>query len=123
MRACSPFRPEVRDGIFLTDVSHILSLNLEEMMIENRLGEEVTLIFEPQSGGAVEEREPGTHTLRQFVAAVFQKLRVTNAVNPTVQRVGHPGAFNLDAAVDALGLKNGSHLNLAWQTSGGVGCR
>ncbi|HET8892200.1 MAG TPA: hypothetical protein VFQ41_25105 [Candidatus Angelobacter sp.] len=85
--------------------------------------EDVSLIFEPQSGGAVEEREPEMNTLRQFITAVFQKLRVTNAVNPTVQRVGHPGPLNLDAAVEALGLKNGTHLNLAWQTSGGTECR
>jgi hypothetical protein len=85
--------------------------------------DQVTLIFEPQSGGSVEEREPEMNTLRQFVAAVFQKLRVTNAVNPTVQRVGHPGPLTLDAAVETLGLKNGTHLNLAWQTSGGTECR
>lgn len=91
-------------------------------MNEHR-NEAVTLIFEPQSGGEVEEREPETNTLRQFVNAVFQKLRVTNAVNPTVQRAGHPGPLSLDAAIEALGLKNGTHLNLAWQTSGGVEAR
>jgi hypothetical protein len=98
-------------------------ISAPEVNMNDHGNEAVTLIFEPQSGGDVEEREPGTHTLRQFVTAVFQKLRVTNAVNPTVQRVGHPGPLSLDAAVDALGLKNGSHLNLAWQTSGGMECR
>lgn len=87
--------------------------------MEHEKEKDLVLIFEPQSGGSVEEREPETNTLRQFVNAVFQKLRVTNAVHPTVQRVGQPGPLNLDAAVDALGLKNGSHLNLAWQTGGG----
>lgn len=80
---------------------------------------EVTLVFEPQSGGSVPEREPKTNTLRQFVLAVFQRLRVGNPANPTVQRVGHPGVLNLDATVEALGLHDGTKLNLAWQASGG----
>lgn len=92
-------------------------------MSEHEMKEQVTLIFEPQSGGSVEEREPETNTLRQFVNAVFQKLRVTNAVNPVVQRPGHPGPLNLDATVGALALHNGVHLNLAWQTSGGARCQ
>jgi hypothetical protein len=91
--------------------------------VEHQTEKDVTLIFEPQSGGSIEEREPETNTLRQFVTAVLQKLHIANAVNPTVQRVGHPGPLSLDTTVDALDLKNGSHLNLAWQPSGGVGCR
>ena len=81
--------------------------------------QEVTHDFEPQSGGTVPERESATNTLRQFVSAVFRRLNVTNAVNPTVQKKGVPGILNLDAAVDALGLHNGQKLSLAWQTSGG----
>lgn len=81
--------------------------------------QEVTLIFEPQSGGSVPEREPKTNTLRQFVSAVLQRLRITNAVNPTVQKQGQPGALNLDATPDSLDLHDGTKLNLAWQTSGG----
>jgi hypothetical protein len=81
---------------------------------------DVTLIFEPQSGGSVPEREPKTHTLRQFVTAVFQRLNVTNAVNPAVQKKGTPGVLNLDATVAALGLDSGDKLNLAWQASGGT---
>ncbi len=90
--------------------------------MEHEKEKDVTLVFEPQSGGSVEEREPETNTLRQFVNAVLQKLRITNAVNPVVQRRGHPGALSLDATVDALDLDNGAHLNLAWQTSGGARC-
>jgi|SRR6266436_1728367 hypothetical protein len=81
---------------------------------------EVTLVFEPQSGGSVPEREPRTNILRHFVTAVFSRLNVPNAVNPTVQKVGHPGILNLDATVEALGLHNEQKLNLAWQTSGGA---
>jgi hypothetical protein len=81
--------------------------------------QDVTLIFEPQSGGAVPEREPRTNTLRQFVAAVFRQLNVSNAVNPAVQKKGAPGVLNLDATVAALGLDSGDKLNLAWQASGG----
>jgi hypothetical protein len=91
-------------------------------MSESERGQ-VTLIFEPQSGGAVPEREPETNTLRQFVNAVFQKLRITNGVNPTVQKQGHPGALNLDVSVKTLDLNDGTKLNLAWQTSGGARCR
>ncbi len=81
---------------------------------------ELTLVFEPQSGGSIPEREPGTNTLRQFVTAVLRQLNVTNAVNPTVQRRGGSGILNLDATVLALGLDNGDKLSLAWQTSGGA---
>jgi len=81
--------------------------------------QEVTLVFEPQSGGSVPEREPRTNTLRQFVTAVFRHLNVTNAVNPTVQKRGGAGILNLDSTVFSLGLDNGDKLNLAWQTSGG----
>lgn len=80
---------------------------------------EVTLVFEPQSGGSVPEREPGTNTLRQFVQAVFQRLNVTNAVNPTVRKKGDVSPLTLDSIVNALGLKNGDKLDLAWQASGG----
>ena len=89
-------------------------------MSEHGNREDVTLIFEPQSGGSVEEREPDTNTLRQFVTAVLQRLRISNAVNPTVQIKGHPGPLALDSTVEALGLHNGTKLNLAWQASGGV---
>jgi hypothetical protein len=82
--------------------------------------EDVTLVFEPQSGGSVPEREAKTNTLRQFVTAVFRHLNVTNAVNPTVQKRGDSGVLNLDATVVALGLDNGDKLNLAWQASGGT---
>lgn len=81
--------------------------------------QDVTLIFEPQSGGSIPEREPRTNTLRQFVTAVFRHLNVTNAVNPTVQKRGGTGILNLDATVFSLALDNGDKLNLAWQTSGG----
>jgi hypothetical protein len=83
--------------------------------------EDVTLIFEPQSGGSVQEREPKTHTLRQFVTAVFQRLNVTNAVNPMVQKKGGSSVLDLNATVAALGLDSGDKLNLAWQASGGMG--
>ncbi len=92
-------------------------------MSEVGKADEVTLVFEPQSGGAVPEREPKTNTLRQFVAAVFQTLRVGNPVNPTVQEKGKAGALNLDATIEALGLHDGTKLNLAWQASGGQWCR
>jgi hypothetical protein len=88
-------------------------------MSDSGKNKEVTLVFEPQSGGSVPEREPETNTLRQFVAAVFQKLHVGNPVNPTVQKKDHPGGLNLDATVEALGLHDGTKLNLAWQASGG----
>ena len=81
--------------------------------------DEVTLVFEPQSGGSVPEREPGTNPLRQFVTAVLQRLGIVNAVNLTVRRKGETTPLNLDTIVDALGLRNGDKLDLAWQTSGG----
>lgn len=89
-------------------------------MNEHEETNEVTLVFEPQSGGSVPERESRTHTLRQFVIAVLQRLHVGNAVNPMVQRKDHPGPLNLDATVDSLGLHEGAKLNLAWQASGGA---
>jgi len=82
--------------------------------------EDVTLVFEPQSGGSVPEREPRTNTLRQFVAAVFSRLNVTNAIQPTVQKRDTGNLLNLDATIEALRLDNGDKLNLAWQASGGA---
>jgi hypothetical protein len=80
----------------------------------------VTLVFEPQSGGSVPEREPGTNPLRQFVTAVLQRLGIVNPVNLTVRRKGESTPLNLDAMVNALGLHNGDKLDLGWQTSGGA---
>lgn len=80
---------------------------------------DVTLVFEPQSGGSVPEREPKTNTLRLFVNAVLKHLNVTNAVNPTAQKKGEGGILNLDLTIEALGLHNGDKINLAWQASGG----
>jgi hypothetical protein len=90
------------------------------MSEEQAQSPDVTLIFEPQSGGSVPEREPKTHTLRQFVTAVFQRLNVTNAVNPMVQKKGGSVILDLNSTVAALGLDSGDKLNLAWQASGGT---
>lgn len=82
--------------------------------------DEVTLVFHPQSGGAVPERASRTSILRAIVSLVLQKLNAQNVQNPTVQRRKDGAVLSLDATLEALGLDNGEQLNLAWQTSGGV---
>lgn len=81
--------------------------------------QEINLVFEPQSGGSVPEKGAETTILRQLVSAVFQKLGVHNAINPVVQKKGIGGQLNLDSTLEALGLKSGDKVNLAWQVGGG----
>ncbi|MCI0724932.1 MAG: hypothetical protein L0338_39110 [Acidobacteria bacterium] len=92
----------------------------KENQADGRSGE-LTLVFEPVTGGShVEvERAPSTNLLQQVVNEVLQKLGVQQARNITVQKKDDGSLLDLGRTLEALGLKNGERLTLAWQVGGG----
>lgn len=84
--------------------------------------DEVTLVFEPASGGEVKvERAPKTSLLQKVVTEVLQGLGVQQPRNITVQKKEDGTLLDLSRTLEALGLKNGDRLSLAWQVGGGSG--
>lgn len=84
--------------------------------------DEVTLVFELAPGGEVKvERAPKTNLLQQVVNEILQRLGVQQPRNVSVQRKDDGSVLDLTRTLEALGLKNGDRLLLAWQVSGGSG--
>jgi hypothetical protein len=84
--------------------------------------DEITLVFEPASGGEVKvERAPKTSLLQKVVTEVLQKLGVQQPRNITVQKKKGGTPLDLGSTLEALGLRNGDRLALAWQVGGGSG--
>lgn len=81
---------------------------------------EITLIFDPVSGGGhvQVDRAPVTSVLLQVVLDVLKKLGVQQPRNITVQNKSED-VLDLNLTLAVLGLSNGDRLRLAWQLGGG----